>query len=49
MADTNGSDGERLLGGALTRKTGKSRENDRLDYAVEGDAKNGRLNPQWVE
>ena len=35
--------------GALTRKTGKSRENDRLDYAVEGDAKNGRLNPQWVE
>lgn len=36
-------------GGALTRKTGKSRENDRLDYAVEGDAKNGRLNPMWVE
>ena len=36
-------------GGALTRKTGKSRENDRLDYAVEGDAKNGRLNPTWVE
>lgn len=36
-------------GGALTRKTGKSRENDRLDYAVEVDAKNGRLNPQWVE
>lgn len=35
--------------GALTRKTGKSRENDRLDYAVEGDAKNGRLNPTWVE
>lgn len=36
-------------GGALTRKTGKSRENDRLDYAAEGDAKNGRLNPTWVE
>jgi len=36
-------------GGALTRKTGKSRENDRLDYAVEGDAKNGRLNPTWIE
>lgn len=36
-------------GGALTRKTGKSRENDRLDYAVEEDAKNGRLNPTWVE
>lgn len=36
-------------GGGLTRKTGKSRENDRLDYAVEGDAKNGRLNPMWVE
>jgi hypothetical protein len=36
-------------GGALTRKTGKSRENDRLDYRIEGDASNGRLNPDWVE
>jgi DNA (cytosine-5)-methyltransferase 1 len=35
--------------GALTRKSGRSRENDRLDYAVEGDGKNGRLNPMWVE
>lgn len=36
-------------GGALTRKSGRSRENDRLDYAIEGDAENGRLNPMWVE
>lgn len=35
--------------GALTRKAGKSRENDRLDYAIEGDASDGRLNPEWVE
>jgi DNA (cytosine-5)-methyltransferase 1 len=41
--------GKGSSGGALTRKTGKSRRNDRLDYAVEGEAKNGRLNPQWVE
>ena len=36
-------------GGALTRKSGRSRENDRLDYAIEGEGKNGRLNPTWVE
>jgi hypothetical protein len=36
-------------GGALTRKSGRSRENDRLYYAIEGDATNGRLNPDWVE
>ena len=36
-------------GGALTRKSGKSRENDRLDYRIEGTAQNGRLNPNWVE
>lgn len=36
-------------GGALTRKSGKSRENDRLDYAIEKDGKSGRLNPDWVE
>lgn len=35
--------------GALTRISGRSRHRDRLDYAVEGDAKSGRLNPQWVE
>jgi hypothetical protein len=35
--------------GALTRKTGRSRENDRLDYAVEGNGRNGRLNPEWIE
>ena len=35
--------------GALTRKNGRSRKNDRLDYAIEGDGKNGRLNPEWVE
>lgn len=34
---------------SLTRKSGRSRENDRLDYAVEGDASNGRLNPPFVE
>lgn len=35
---------------AMTRSTGKSRENDRLDYATEqGVIANGRLNPQWVE
>lgn len=44
VAMANGSSG-----GSLTRKTGKSRENDRLDYAVEGDAKNDCLNPTWVE
>lgn len=36
-------------GGALTRKSGKSRENDRLDYAIEGDGLSGRLSPDWVE
>lgn len=36
--------------GAMTRKTGKSRENDRLDYAVErGETELGYLNPAWVE
>ena len=35
---------------AMTRKTGASRANDRLDYATEeGIVANGRLNPQWVE
>jgi len=35
--------------GALTRKNGQSRENDRLDYRVEGSGLTGRLNPGWVE
>lgn len=35
--------------GAMTRISGKSRENDRLDYAVERGEGNGRLNPAWVE
>ena len=35
--------------GALTRKSGRSRETDRLDYAIEGEGNRGRLNPQWVE
>lgn len=35
--------------GALTRISGKSRSNDRLDYAVEKDGKHGRLNPLWVD
>lgn len=36
--------------GAMTRVTGKSRLNDRLDYATEqGITSAGRLNPQWVE
>jgi hypothetical protein len=35
--------------GALTRKNGKSRLNDRLDYAIEGDGTHGRLNPQWLD
>jgi hypothetical protein len=35
---------------SMTRTTGASRENDRLDYAVErGEISRGRLNPQWVE
>jgi DNA (cytosine-5)-methyltransferase 1 len=35
---------------AMTRQTGASRENDRLDYAIEqGQIANGRLNPTWVE
>jgi hypothetical protein len=35
--------------GALTRKDGRSRANDRLDYRVEGAGLTGRLNPMWVE
>ena len=35
--------------GALTRNSGRSRENDRLDYAIEGAALHGRLNPEFVE
>jgi hypothetical protein len=35
--------------GALTRKDGRSRANDRLDYRVEGSGLTGRLNPTWVE
>lgn len=35
--------------GALTRVNGKSHIMNRLDYPVELDGKNGRLNPQWVE
>lgn len=35
--------------GAMTRSSGASRLNDRLDYAVEqGNIKIGRLNPLWV-
>lgn len=39
---------------ALTRKSGKSRENDRLDHAVfkqemEHTGNGGKLNPEWVE
>jgi len=33
---------------ALTRKSGESRENDRLDHAVMA-ANGGQLNPTWVE
>lgn len=35
--------------GALIRRDGRSREGDRLDYAIEREASNGRLNPTWVE
>ena len=35
--------------GALTRKDGRSRANDRLDYRIEGSGLAGRLNPTWVE
>lgn len=36
--------------GAMTRKTGKSRLRDRLDYfAEQGLIDLGRLNPTWVE
>jgi len=36
--------------GAMTRNSGRSRENDRLDYAAErGQTASGRLNPLWVE
>jgi hypothetical protein len=36
--------------GAMTRSSGASRLNDRLDYAVEqGAIQDGRLNPTWVE
>lgn len=34
--------------GALTRKNGKSRQNDRLDHAVMA-SDGGQLNPTWVE
>lgn len=34
--------------GALTRKTGKSRANDRIDHAVMA-SDGGQLNPEWVE
>lgn len=35
---------------AITRKTGRSRAGDRLDYATErGEIAGGRLNPTWVE
>ena len=33
---------------ALTRKSGRSRANDRIDHAVMADS-NGQLNPTWVE
>jgi hypothetical protein len=33
---------------ALTRKSGKSRENDRIDHAVMA-SDGGQLNPEWVE
>jgi hypothetical protein len=32
---------------SMVRKSGKSQENDRLDFAVERGS--GKLNPQWVE
>jgi DNA (cytosine-5)-methyltransferase 1 len=35
--------------GALTRKDGRSRANDRLDYRIEGSGLTGRLNPEFVE
>jgi hypothetical protein len=35
--------------GALTRRSGRSRANDRLDYRLEGSGLTGRLNPTWVE
>lgn len=35
--------------GALTRRNGRSRVNDRLDYRIEGAGLAGRLNPTWVE
>lgn len=34
---------------ALTRVDGRSRLRNRLDYWVERDGKNGRLNPEFVE
>lgn len=34
--------------GALTRKSGKDRSNDRIDHAVMA-SDGGQLNPQWVE
>jgi hypothetical protein len=33
---------------ALTRKSGKSRVNDRIDHAVMA-SDGGQLNPEWVE
>lgn len=35
--------------GALRRKDGRRRTNDRLDYRIEGSGLTGRLNPTWVE
>jgi hypothetical protein len=34
---------------ALTRKTGASRENDRLDHKMQATEGSGSLNPPWVE
>jgi hypothetical protein len=34
---------------ALTRVDGRSRLRNRLDYWVERDGKNGRLNPEFIE
>ena len=34
---------------SLTRKTGASRENDRLDHKMQATEGSGQLNPTWVE
>lgn len=34
---------------SLTRKDGRSRENDRLDFHIFAQTSGGRLNPTWVE